>query len=306
MANKKHPTKSKETGNNPTAQLSEVATRSPKGVNSQQMNRKTPISSSRKSPSAKAETEGNAKDTTVFDSLFEDWDELEFEPREYMVSVPTDSLESAIGYSSLFRQMHQAFIRRVAFHKTPEGGCHSTEEARAKAFHACANKEEAKKEFWTLMRLPVENLNFVDLLELHNFAPRVAERFWEKVKKEGKDEFLSGHLSGNITFPVGYMKQVWNIARYLGVRESFIEDWKPIGGIEISLIDMMTQSYFQWQFWVEQTVKRSETREREQHPEYSRWMAQREKENRAQGWTDGYWSQPFVSEQQALEHAVQM
>ena len=265
-------------------------------------------SAKRKASKTKESSPKKSSENTdpAYDSLFENWDEQEFSPQDFMVEIPIDSLESDVGYSSLFRQMHQAFIRRVAFNKKPEGGSLSTEEARARAFHACANKEEAKKMFLNLMRLPLESLNFVDLLELHSFAPRVAERLWERAKKQGTKEFLSGHLSGNITFPIGYMKQVWNIARYLGVRESFIDDWQPTGGIEISLIDMLTQTYFQWQFWLEQTVKRSQTREREQHPEYSRWMAQREKEYRAQGWTDGYWFRPVVSEQQALEHSVQM
>lgn len=126
-----------------------------------------------------------------------------------------------------------------------------------------------------MMALPVESLNFVDLQELHSFAPRVAERFWERAKREGRKEFESGHLAANITFPVGYMKQLWNIARYIGVRESFIDDWNPKGGIEVALIDMMAQTYFQWQFWLEQTVKRSETRPREEHPEYQEWQRRR-------------------------------
>ena len=102
------------------------------------------------------------------------------------------------------------------------------------------------------------------------------------------------------------MKQVWNIARYLGVRESFIDDWQPNGGIEVALIDMMAQTYFQWQFWLEQTVKRSETKERVENHEYSKWIAQRKAEYKINGWSEGEWSRPYVSEQQALEHAVQM
>lgn len=312
MAERKRKTKSPRKATDLAAKLNEVGDRpldysQKKGKAQVELqessSKKTKIAMSEK-PSEVKES-GNVNDPT-FDAIFENWEEADFEPDAYMIEVPVGSLESAVGYSSLFRQMHQAFVRRVAFHKTPEGGSLSTEDARARAFHSCTNKEEAKKEFRTLMGLPLESLNFVDLLELHSFAPRVAERFWERTKLEGRKEFISGHLSANITFPEGYMKQVWNMARYLGVRESFIDDWKPTGGIEYSLIDMLTQTYFQWQFWLEQTVKRSQTREREQHPEYSRWMAQREKEYSAQGWTDGYWFRPFVSEQQALEHAVQM
>lgn len=247
-----------------------------------------------------------AESDTTYDPIFEAWDEREFSPQDFMIDVPVDSLESAVGYSSLFRQMHGAFIQRVAFHKSPGGGSLSTKEARAAAFHACDDKEEAKKIFRSMMELPLENLNFVDLLELHSFAPRVAERFWERAKREGRKEFESGHLAANITFPVGYMKGLWNIARYIGVRESFIDDWNPHGGIEVAMVDMLAQSYFQWQFWLEQTVKRSETRETETHPDYARWLAQREREFKHNGWIDGYWNRPYVSEQQAIEHAVQM
>lgn len=247
-----------------------------------------------------------AQNHAIYSDIFGNWDGEEFEPTDFTIDVPIDSLESCVGYSSLFRQFHQAFIRQVAFYRSAAGGSLSIEEARKAAFHPCEDKEEAKKHFQMMMRLPLESLNFIDLQELQNLAPRVAERFWERAKREGANEFVSGHLGANITFPVGYMKQLWNIARYLGVRDSFIDEWQPKGGIEIALIDMLTQGYFQWQYWLEQTVKRSETRERQEHPEYSQWMARRQNEYKMNGWSDGYWSRPFVSEQQAVEHAVQM
>jgi hypothetical protein len=242
----------------------------------------------------------------MYDELFDQWDADEFVPEESMVEIPVDCLESIVGYSSLFRQMQHSFLRTVAFHKSDGGGAISDEEARAKAFHPCTDEVAAKKRFTTLMRIPLDLIHFVDLLELHLIAPRVAERLWELIKREGQKEFTSGHLSANITFPVGYMKEVWNIARYQGVRSTFIAEWVPKGGIELSLIDIMTQSYFQWQYWVEQTVKRSQTEVRREHPEYTEWMNRREREFRRQGWTDGHWSQPYVSEQEAIEHAVQM
>ncbi len=246
---------------------------------------------------------GNAYNDAVFDV----WDEHEFNPQDFEVRIPIDSLESRVGYSSLFRQMHDAFVRTVAFYRSPSGGSLSIDEARKAAFHACESKGEAKKIFDTLMSLPVESLNFVDLMELHGQAPRVAERFWERVKREARKEFESGHLAANISFPVGYMKGVWNIARYIGVRESFIADWQPKGGIEVSLIDMLTQAYFQWQYWLEETVKRSQTREREEHPDYSEWKTRRIKMNEKMGFVEGgYWLRPTVTEEQALDQAIQI
>ncbi len=239
-------------------------------------------------------------------NLFERWEAGEFEPQDFETYIPSDSLEASIGYSSLFRQMQHAFVKNVAYHRSEAGGSLPIDEARARAFHACTNPEEAKKEFNILLSLPVENLNFVDLLELHNFAPRVAERLWESYKREGRKEFESGHLAANINFPVDYMKGLWNVARYLGVRESFIDDWNPHGGIEVALIDMMAQSWFQWQFWLEETVKRSQTHPREEHHEYQEWKQWNEKTKNSKSGQKGYWFPPYVSEERAIEHAVQM
>jgi len=176
--------------------------------------------------------------------------------------------------------MQRAYIQRVAYCRSNAGGSLSLDEARQEAFHTCTDEEEALKIFDSLMSLPLEHLNFVDLAELQSYSPRSAEWIWEKLKQEGRAEFESGHLATNITFPEGYMKGMWNIARYLGVRESFIDDWRPEGGIEVAMIDMMAQSYFQWQYWLEQTVKRSEIRERVEEPEYRNWKRLREKSTR--------------------------
>jgi hypothetical protein len=155
------------------------------------------------------------------------------------------------------------------------------------------------------MRKSTDNIDFDDLDGLFEFAPRVAEHLWEEVKKEGRKEFESGHLAANAMLPVGYMRDAWSVARYLGLRESFIDEWNPKGGIELSLIDMLAQAFFQWQFWLEQTVKRSQTREREEHPEYKKWQYQRN-QSQEKSWDDGFWLRPYVTEQQAIEHAVQM
>jgi hypothetical protein len=251
-----------------------------------------------------SEDELKKKNRANSDELFDKWNEIPFEPQDFMIEVPVDSLESCVGYSSLLRQFHRAFVQRVAFYKSPAGDLLSTEEARAAAFHACTNLEEAKKEFDSLMGLPVEMLNFTDLAELFSFAPRVAERLWEHYKREARNEFESGHLAANITFPIGYMKGLWNIARYLGVRESFLDDWNPHGGIEIAMVDMLAQSWFQWQYWIEQTVTRSHTeprREDYQFREWKQWQSKAKKQ-----WGEGAWDIPYVSEDRALEQAVQM
>ncbi len=41
-------------------------------------------------------------------------------------------------------------------------------------------------------------------------------------------------------------------------------------------------------------------------PEYTEWKNQKKASNRAQGWNDGYWLRPYVSEQEAIDEAMKM
>ena len=83
--------------------------------------------------------------------LFDKWEGKEFTPNDYRIEVPVDSLESAVGYSSLIRQLHDSFAGMVAFHRRDSGGSLTIEEAREKAFHRCKNTEEAKAIFQKVM-----------------------------------------------------------------------------------------------------------------------------------------------------------
>jgi hypothetical protein len=240
----------------------------------------------------------------TYSKLFDRWNDKEFAPQDSQTDVYVNSIESSVGYSSLIRQFQYDYIRTVAFHRSQGNGSVSIEEARALAFHECFNEEEAREIFNDVMSYSLENVSFNQLHTLYDYAPRVAEQFWESMKREGRAEFESGHAAANAVLPVGYMRDAWSVARYLGLRESFLDEWQPKGGIELSLIDMLAQAFFQWQYWLEQTIKRSQTREREEHPEYQKWQRQRN-ECYEKSWEDGYWLRPTVSEQQAIDHAVQ-
>ena len=311
MSKSKRKTKVKENVSSVlTAELNEFAARTENLPPTTLQTAETPAESPTAAENAKngsgEDQEYQKEISRAVEDLFDGYENREFHPLEFKTHIPIDSIEASVGYSSLIRQMHKAFVRHVAYLRSEAGGCLSIEEARARAFHPCKDKKEALKEFDTLMSLPLECLSFIDLQNLYGSAPRAAEGFWEIAKIEGRAEFESGHLAANITFPEDYMKQVWNIARYLGVRESFLDDWQPKGGIEVAMIDMMAQSYFQWQYWLEQTVRRSETRPREEHHAYREWKRHQTELSKMKSWDSGYWFPSYVSEQQDIEHAVQM
>ncbi len=222
------------------------------------------------------------------------------------VEVDLNSLEAKIGYGSLLRELQHAYIERVAYYRSPIGGSLELGEARAKAYHACKDFEEAKQIYDKMMSYPLDCLDFVDLAEMWPVAPRMAEGIWEKLKIEAGDRFESGHLATEAVCPEHYMRTAWSVASYLGLRESFIAEWGPRGGIELSLIDILAQAFLQYQYWMKQSVLRTQTEPRREAEGYTAWKEGKRQEFKACGWLPGYWDLPYVSEQQAIEHAAIM
>jgi hypothetical protein len=133
----------------------------------------------------------------------------------------------------------------------------------------------------------------------------MAQNMWEMIKREAALEFETGHRAASAFEPADYMTDAWNRASYLGIRESFCDEWQPNGGIELSMIDAIAQAWLQLQYWTEQSVKRARTRPREENSQFHQWKQQNRLASPKQ-WDNGSWDIPTVSEQAAVEHAAQM
>jgi hypothetical protein len=230
-------------------------------------------------------------------------EEKQFEERRRLVYAR--SIESSVGYSSLCRALSHAYVEQVSYYRSEAGGALPLEEARARAYSPCENDEEATKLFDYMMSIPIDWVSFDQLLRLRAYAPRTSENVWEMIKREARNEVESGHLASKAMTPVQHMRDAWTVGCYLGLRESLAAEWQPRGGIEMNLIDMMAQAFLQFQYWTEQTITRSQTEPRLEAYEYTEWKRYR-RESTPKGWARGHWDIPYVSEQDALEHAAQM
>jgi hypothetical protein len=204
--------------------------------------------------------------------------------------------------------MEAALDRRVAYYRGERGGPMSEEDALSHAFAPCVDDEAVKRKFNKLMSENMEDLDFVDFMEVHMKAPRVAERIWEMVKESALREFASGHLASMQVLPVGEMRTPISVARYIALRESFIAYTAAPTGPEVALIDMLAQAYTQWQHWLTQSVKRSRTPVRNEDPEYSEWKAWKrdlDPKKFPGERKEGEWWRPYLSDKLAIEHAAQ-
>ena len=197
-------------------------------------------------------------------------------------------------------------MARVKFFQSKVGGSLTVEEARAKACSETDDEEQASQTYKELMGLPVDMLWFGDLMRLWVHSPAKGEEFWELVKERAREEFESGYLGSQSFIPVQHLRKPWKVACYLGLRESFISEWQPRGGIELGLIDFLVQAYLGWQHFLSQLMLRSQTELRKSNEGYIQWQERFNPEAVDNGYTKGHWDLPYVSELNAIEHASRM
>jgi hypothetical protein len=71
---------------------------------------------------------------------------------------------------------------------------------------------------------------------------------WARVKAEASEELESGHRAA---LALCWDDSPWQRAQFLAIRQAFVDEWQPRGGIELTLIDQMAQAHSLYLHWVE-------------------------------------------------------
>jgi hypothetical protein len=78
--------------------------------------------------------------------------------------------------------------------------------------------------------------------------PEAATRRWDEIKGAAMDELRSGHRAAKAVQEG--LDGPWQLAQFLAIRSSLIEEWQPRGGTELLLIDTLAQSFTQQHRWL--------------------------------------------------------
>jgi hypothetical protein len=120
---------------------------------------------------------------------------------------------------------------------------------------------------------PSDEVSWWSLTPLIEADPEVGWAVWERVKAEARDELESGHRAATA---LCWDDSPWQRARFLAVRQAFVDEWQPRGGIELTLIDQMAQAHSLYLFWVEKAHLKASldgTRVRKQLGDAGKWQA---------------------------------
>ncbi len=138
-----------------------------------------------------------------------------------------------------------------------------------------------------LKEKPARDITYSDIHTIARVDPVAAAEAYMGIKEIVRRHINGGHEAGDASGA----KTPWERAKFLLIWESFLDEWKPSGGIEYALIDMLAQSYVGYLRWMKFTYDVSE---------YATSMIPNKA---ALGKT---WEAPRLTHQEMLDHAAAM
>lgn len=254
-------------------------------------------------------------------SLLPDVDERNDARRQVGIDSPAARV-LGVERNSLLSEFRRSWYQRVEWLTTPQGGGLSIKEAAEKvnldySKEAQEDKASAVALYRTLLNRDSESVSWHCLSELWGRAPDLAEDLWLRMKQGAREEFESGHYIAKLFEHNRHFNDPACRAEVLAIRESMHEQWKPQGGIEVSMVDTMAVSYFMMMFWIKKAAEMSTTDPRTESWDYRQWREshryhyeyrdQRKfRRVRAPQWTKGQWDIPYIEESEAIEQAHQL
>jgi hypothetical protein len=125
---------------------------------------------------------------------------------------------------------------------------------------------------------PVEQIAWWTLSTAMEHDPEAALAAWKRIGDAARQEWQSGHRTAQSLERGG---TPWDRARFLALRETFRDDWKPRDGIESALVDLLAQSFGMYLRWMERLELYVETECRAEDSKLAR---------------EGYWMPPRIGE----------
>lgn len=194
---------------------------------------------------------------------------------------------------SILRELQIARREMLQFYMSENGGKYTHEQAIQLVDNF---PEDPEKTLKFVLSQSSTQISWYGLEKLYNHDPQLTRILWKLICREAEEELRNGHRMAANFQTTDWQRTPWKRAQYLAIRNGFIDEWRPKGGIELALIDMMAQAYSEMQYWVEETHRRSTTE--------AKYLSSREEEIYKH--KDGNWIPPRMGEYAAIEHAQLM
>ena len=157
------------------------------------------------------------------------------------LTVPKPDVQQRGDTADFVRQMVKAHNKYVAWLARSYQIDRGEAAEKAKAHVSTVEEREAD-----LRKTPLDQVGWWSLNDLMEHNPDLVRDKWAEIKQAARDELDSGARAAITLDSNG----PWDRARFLAIRQSFIDEWQPRGGVELALIDQMAQAYTGWLHWL--------------------------------------------------------
>ncbi len=195
--------------------------------------------------------------------------------------VPAASVESGDEVLSVARELARGYATLVESYRESWGITHAEADAKARDVGDGAWVERYLTD-------PPDQIDWWGLSTLVERDPDKGYAAWERVKQEARRELASGHRAARA---LEWNGTPWERARFLALREAFITEWRPRGGLEATLVDTLAQAHSAYLFWLERLHLQATS---EAQVEDHKLKA------------EGYWQPPRLGVAESMEQAAAM
>ncbi len=182
---------------------------------------------------------------------------------------------------ALVADMAREFAGLRKFYR--DAGGRTKEEVERDAESLTAYRREQAKD------MPVRELTWGHIGAVADVDMQGAVDLWRRVQHAADDELESGIMPAQ---SVGAKTPIER-ARFLAIRNKFLDDWQPRGGIEAAMVDTLAQCFSLQLYWTEIAHSRAVNTAEFQREEVARY-------------TGGSWKLPAQHEADAIEQAHRM
>jgi hypothetical protein len=135
-------------------------------------------------------------------------------------------------------------------------------------------------------------ITYQDLQSATNQDPKQTLMVLGAMSDAAKDRVEGGIFAADVLgFTMPYERLEFAV-----IRNGFIDEWQPRGGIEASLVDMLTQTYLAWQFWLKRSFDVATNQD----------LAAQQVARSKTPYDSGTWQPPRVTAKEWLDHSTQM
>lgn len=195
---------------------------------------------------------------------------------EQAIETTSEQTEARAVVEKLARSFH----RTVEYYK----GCYSPEDMKSVEAMIESDRTEQGRE--KARNRPPREISWYDISLLADGDMNEALEVWGRVRLAAIDDLESGMRSAET---IGVASPIER-AQFLAIRDSFLDSWQSVNGIEAAMIEMLAQTFSLFLYWTAIAHERATSRHDKQQKESARFES-------------AGWKSPYQSEVDAIDQA---